>query len=231
MKPITRSISRWLFLLLIALLTHFPGPEPAGAELVDITPILMLDTATGLKWLDLTESNTSSYPAVLSQSGPGGRFEGFRHATVNEVRTLWQNAGIVTLQGTSEANVAPVNALIDRLGGHLSYNSLVGPHMLFSSGYTGTPSPIYLNSNFIMTLGRWGYAGQDYWPISTLDIHSGSYAHWLVMDGANPAPVPEPASLLLPKMKGASCDTPLLPPKMRPRYRRRTNLNDECASK
>ncbi len=57
------------------------------------------DTATGLTWLDLTktqEADGSPMPLsyVKSQFDPGGLFEGYRMATVEEVHTFMSNAGV-----------------------------------------------------------------------------------------------------------------------------------------
>ena len=52
------------------------------------------DTVTGLNWLDLTETNGVSYNYVSTQLGSGGKFEGFRYATVEEVIDLWANFDI-----------------------------------------------------------------------------------------------------------------------------------------
>ncbi|MFQ6006518.1 MAG: hypothetical protein ACE5OQ_13570, partial [Woeseia sp.] len=60
---------------------------------------ITLDTATGLKWLDVTLSMPYSYDQLLVQLQPGGVFDGYRLATQAEVLTLWQNAGINTGPG------------------------------------------------------------------------------------------------------------------------------------
>ncbi len=52
------------------------------------------DTATGFEWLDLTESLNKSFNDVSAQLGPGGAYEGFRHATKDEVLNLFNGNGV-----------------------------------------------------------------------------------------------------------------------------------------
>ena len=53
------------------------------------------DTATGLYWLDLAESNSYYSQDVIAHTGAGGRYEGWRYATETEWETLVLNFGIV----------------------------------------------------------------------------------------------------------------------------------------
>jgi hypothetical protein len=78
-------------------------------------PGAVLDTGTNLLWLDATETVNRSLADVQSQLGAGGEFEGFRLATRDEIRTLFQDAGLTltdgfvndtTLQGKIQAFVA-----------------------------------------------------------------------------------------------------------------------------
>jgi len=52
------------------------------------------DTASGLDWLDLTESTYMSYSDVIAQLGTGGLFEGWRYASGDEVTQLVYNWGV-----------------------------------------------------------------------------------------------------------------------------------------
>src|SRR5262245_56249745 len=65
-----------------------------GSSLLDMGSFTR-DLATGLDWLDLNASQDRSYLDVTAQFAVGGDFEGYRYATVNEVRTFWVNAGLV----------------------------------------------------------------------------------------------------------------------------------------
>lgn len=43
------------------------------------------DTASGLDWLDLTETISMTYNEVVAQLGPGGALEGWRYASESEI--------------------------------------------------------------------------------------------------------------------------------------------------
>jgi hypothetical protein len=51
------------------------------------------DTVTGLDWLDLTATRGESFDNIVAQMGPGGTYAGWRHATREEVKQFWINAG------------------------------------------------------------------------------------------------------------------------------------------
>jgi len=74
-------------------------PKVADATLIDHGSFTT-DTVTGLDWLDMTASVNMSYVGVSTQLGPSGTFAGYRYATVNEVESLWTDAGIIP--GTPE---------------------------------------------------------------------------------------------------------------------------------
>ena len=74
---------------------------PGGADNVT------RDLATGLEWLDLTTSLGLSYDDVQLQFGPGGGFEGWRHATTAEVTTLFLSSAGLTL-GTQPGVIDPL---------------------------------------------------------------------------------------------------------------------------
>ena len=57
---------------------------------------LTFDPNTGLEWLDWTLSAGRSYDDVSSQLGSSGDFAGFRYATLDETRTLFDNGGAIT---------------------------------------------------------------------------------------------------------------------------------------
>ena len=55
------------------------------------------DNATGLDWLDVTESRGLSYNQVSAQFGVGGDYEGYRHATTAELDQLITNFGYIPI--------------------------------------------------------------------------------------------------------------------------------------
>jgi hypothetical protein len=78
--------------------------------------LLTIDTGSGLAWLDWSYAAGMSVNQVSAQLLPGGALETFRYATNAEVTTFWQNAGIPDVPDITEANLAPVQALIELLG-------------------------------------------------------------------------------------------------------------------
>jgi hypothetical protein len=85
---------------LCILLGSLTGANPALAALIDQDwqspgdAQLLLDTSTGLLWLDHTPTMDISYNDVTGALGTGGAFDGFRYATEAEVLHLWAEAGI-----------------------------------------------------------------------------------------------------------------------------------------
>ena len=61
--------------------------------------LLTFDSATNLEWLDVTASLQRNYSDVHAQLGAGGNFSGFRYATLSEMESLFQNAGITPGDG------------------------------------------------------------------------------------------------------------------------------------
>ncbi len=97
------------------------GSVAARAELLEIDylapgdQLITLDKDTCLEWLDLTESEGHSVNHMLSQFGPGGDFEGWRHATQPEVQQFFAANGVVTL-GSLEEQSLPIVAMLNRVG-------------------------------------------------------------------------------------------------------------------
>jgi hypothetical protein len=94
---------------------------PAQAAIIDHGAYLT-DTATGLDWLDVTQSVNLSYSAVNSQFGAGGQFEGWRYATGDEFNALITNAtGTPTAGNYGNINQEPdrTDALVILLGSTL----------------------------------------------------------------------------------------------------------------
>jgi hypothetical protein len=99
-----------------------PAARLAGADLVPQdgafgAGTLTLDTASGLRWLDLPLSTNHSYAQILAELESGGLFEGFRLADGSEVTALWEHVGIDTGTGLwIAANYAPIVTLAALVG-------------------------------------------------------------------------------------------------------------------
>eukprot|EP00913_Durusdinium_trenchii_P028498 g26726.t1 len=57
------------------------------------------DTETQLDWLDLRFTTGKTITEINRELKVGGRFAGFRYATLNEVKTLYRHAGIASFDG------------------------------------------------------------------------------------------------------------------------------------
>ena len=100
------------------------GTMAANADLIEQDFIssgdglITLDTGTGLKWLDVTETKGLSVDEILAGSG-GWLTSGFRYASFAEVQTLANNAGVDTFTGRNirlTENVPGVSLLISLFG-------------------------------------------------------------------------------------------------------------------
>jgi len=153
--------------------------------------LLTLDTASGLEWLDLSQTYNQTVAGVLPQIGAGQVFEGFRLATASEVHTLMSNAGIPvsTTTGTiaaTAAELAAADALTDLL------SETVGQE--FGASFRGSRGHL-LDNGADLVPGYYTVGGtslfNDYftgfasWPGAGV---------WLVR-AANGGTVPEPGTL------------------------------------
>jgi hypothetical protein len=167
---------------------------------------ITFDTQTGLRWLDLTESNGLSHAEVLQQLGLGGTFEGYRLATRAEVSDFFAHAGFdlspATLQLFVPQNFDPAVALA-ALVGELANNGNCGASCTFSftTGFLADPPTIpntFAEANFAFFDNS---AGQDPTspaaPVGRVILEGGSFGSGFSGQGAWLVLVPEPSTLLL----------------------------------
>src|SRR4051812_28620374 len=88
--PIWRALAIATLLLLGAFVTGGPA---RSALILENDPVfgpnsLVLDTSTGLEWLNLGFSANLSPVEVLAQLQPGKKFSGFRYTTYSEFGSL-----------------------------------------------------------------------------------------------------------------------------------------------
>ena len=84
----------------------------------------------GLEWMDVNQTTDLSFSDVVTQFDTGGLFEGFRHATGDEVNQLVTEFGYDPGSSAQE-NAGPVSSLQDAIGttfasatGFLQYSTL-----------------------------------------------------------------------------------------------------------
>ena len=150
---------------------------------------ITLDTDTGFKWLDVSLSRGRTFVDVASQFGPGGDFEGFRHAEVSQVRALWVAAGIPDIDRSSVSNIGPATSLIALVGATTSQG---GPGTL---GFTNTPGSLDAGLRINADLGfeflnGIPVYGARFGTSRSTTVPFGEVGHWLIA-------TPEPVSLVL----------------------------------
>lgn len=142
-------------------------PSSFGADTI------VHDVQTNLNWLDLSLTEGYSYVYVNEQLAIGGKFYGYRFATVQEVTTLFQHAGISAIGSTGQFGVEQYNAANNLLN-MLNANGTADPLNLCSScnnTYTfaftaeAAPNPHLVDSNGVIGVGRvYSYLGVTYDP-------------------------------------------------------------------
>jgi hypothetical protein len=168
---------------------------PAKADLYQLddprwgTGSLTLDTQTGLTWLDLPFSQDLSYLQAEAAMQPGGEFAGFRHATADEVASLYASAGFgegfIPASTTSSQDVLSLISLIGATGGTdtAGITGSLDSHGLALLAYLNNVS-INSEPGYLVT----ATAGTSY----GLDTHYYDVGNWMVA-----VPEPSTCSLLL----------------------------------
>jgi hypothetical protein len=173
-----------------------------------------IDTATGLEWLDLSQTFDKSINSIIAASGVGGTYNGLRFATKDEVVTFYSDAGLNDVAKddktgnvrntllTKSGNYAPESAIYA-----MNLISLLGGSGEILTGITGT-GPIdqfgnYFASEIVVRntdlYGLIGY-GLTASPVEDTffqsDTHYPRVGNFLVRE-QRPTPTPEPSTLLL----------------------------------
>ena len=156
---------------------------------------LTVDTRTGLTWLDLPYSMNYSYDEAEAATQNGGLFEGFRHATVEEVLSLYNSAGLKEgLVAQTDPNYPNAVALLLMIGETEMYpQSAVGiSATLTSDGLARAPFIGYSSfdnvDGIMLTTSR--QLPGTYSALYSLNLSFPTVGNWLVE-------VPEPSSSTL----------------------------------
>ena len=168
----------------------------ANAAIVDMGNITR-DTATGLDWLDLTETNGRSFNDISSKLGASQEFDGWRYATADEVQTLWNNLGMPsgTYDSVQQTDIQQYQDFItasNLLGStYNQYNSVV-----FDYGMSGMSE----NSNGSgqrYLFGMTHYIGNTNTSTINRAVDESRVAGWSGSYLVQPAAVPVPAAAWL----------------------------------
>jgi hypothetical protein len=193
------------FLGFLLLITIFSTHSLAALEVKDDPDhgpaSIIYDPSTGLEWLELTFSVNRSYSDVSSQFEAGGDFEGFRHATVEEVLALISEAGITSI---NEYLSDPTIAAICQ-----KFAQLVAPRIFHNDnpaalGITGTQ---FVSSSYISynSVSVYKDTYPDQYIVSTAipfgdTFYYPLYGHWLVRQAVlDPKQPPKFSFNVIPK--------------------------------
>ncbi len=144
----------------------------------------MIDTGTGLQWLDLTETLGSSWNTVEGSTLVTN--DGYVHATVAQVQTLFLNAGFLTTDNTNNLLNNPAAAdLLAFLGCTQFCGTVNATGRGFADNGTFKSRPNYHTS------GLGAGAAVISLQTSDLDLVDTTAGHFLVK------PVPVPAAVWL----------------------------------
>ena len=145
----------------------------------------MIDTGTGLQWLDLTETLGDSWNTVESSAYVTA--DGYVHATEAQVITLFTNAGFLTTDNTQNiANNTAANDLLNYLG----CTQFCGTVNATGRGFADRDGT-FTTRPFYRTSGLGAAAATTSLLTSNLDLTDPNAGHFLVR------PVPVPASVWL----------------------------------
>jgi hypothetical protein len=158
------------------------------------TDDLVVDTSTGLEWLNLTRTQQLSVNQVFAQLGPDGQFSGFQYATRDQFVTLFEevfgtpkltnSTGSLDLNATENfANLfGPTSFAVPITGEHLPEASgyfdatpgVPGGQGRFSGGATGI-AIYYVNTDPGGSNGLVGASDTDFFSGNSLDPLYGSF--------------------------------------------------------
>ncbi len=190
---------------------------PAQAEITSVndpvfgTGAFTLDTATGLEWLDLTQTDSQSYDDVSAQFEPGGEYAGLRYASSAEAYTFFLDAGIPAdvinggndyLNGQAYGTIAALQDLV----GYTEADWSIG----ITSDVTDLGPPFPGPTRVVAELYTQSFNGRDAAPYTDLanidvspadgekDLGNGSWLVRQVGTTTPPTTVPEPPAALIP---------------------------------
>ena len=157
---------------------------------------LVVDSVTGLRWLNIGLTRGQSYNDVSAQLGAGGTFQGYRYASAAEAFTLFQDFGVIgsEVNGGSFSNLAgSVSSMLSVLGQGDSVNQTAETYALVSD----VPSAGNHQYVYYATVGNGaaGFVLDD--PTSFISNTATQVNVWGPVTSLLVQDVPEPVSMSL----------------------------------
>lgn len=147
----------------------------------------MIDTGTGLEWLDLTETQGLSWN--VAEASTYVTVDGYVHATIVQVETLFLNAGFLSTNNVNNPlNDPAANTLLDFLG----CTQFCGTVNATGRGFADYNGTFTVRPNY-HTSGLGAGAATVSLFSNNLDLIDSTAGHFLV----RAATVPEPSLLAL----------------------------------
>jgi len=175
----------------------------AKADFIQVTTSFgqqsaLLDKSTGVEWLHWNFTNYYSYNDMKLQLAPGGRFDGWRYATPEELKQFF-----IDYTGSPNGIVLGNDALAMQF-----MNDLGGPLFITTNpanGFHRESGAAMLDVPWDLGHAIYGYVAIDNFSGAkiTPNLQGSSrdwfgtsmYGHWLVKE--EPASVPEPSTLIM----------------------------------
>ncbi len=146
----------------------------ASATLFD-SGTSMIDTDTGLEWLDLTETIGDSWNQVEASSFVA--VDGYVHATEAQVETLFRNAGFLTTDAAADpSNDTAANTLLNFLG----CTQFCGTGNVLARGFADWNGAGTTTRPFYRAGGLGAAAATTSGLTSNLDLQDATAGHYLV---------------------------------------------------
>lgn len=188
-------------MLLAAAAAALLDTNESRAALID-QGMMTLDDATGLQWLDVTETVNLSADDIVGGAG-GFAADGWVHATTAQVETLLLNAGMVgPFDGTqSPGSFAGANLIISLLGSTGAFGNSISIQAF--SATTGTFAGSLATPVVITSFGTVG--GADVPGPSVPSVVAAQTIGNYLVRGAITAPEPPAVLLMVIGLVGMAC--------------------------
>jgi hypothetical protein len=195
-KEKEKTMKGWRQKILIAAALSLPLAV-ANAALITVDTSLgpatgVIDTSTNLEWLKVSTTAGLTPDQVFSQMEPGGRLEGFRYATANELTCQLipsQIPGAGCGFTWSTRDVVPVFAFLAEFG--TAFNQVV----IFQADPPGSQFRFSDGESFQITTFSDGVQSVDF-DAQMVSLTPRPANHWLVRE------LPEPSTLALLGLAG-----------------------------